>query len=280
MKKIIVIAGPTASGKSARAVELALQYGTDVIGVDSRQIYRDIPILSAVIGHEERCGVNHRLVECMDIANNINAWKYEQMALAEIEDVLQQNDVAIVCGGSMMYIDAIVSGIDIMPDVPENIRRYTIEEYGMKGLEWLQNEVRRIDNDYYDIADTKNPRRLIHALEVYRTTGKPLSSFRTGVAKKRPFEIDSRYLMPEREELYARINLRTEQMIAAGAEAEAKRMYPLRHYNALQTVGFKEMFAYIEGKTSLDEAIEKIKRNTRVYAKKQLLWCRKKLEKK
>lgn len=278
MKRITIVTGPTASGKTGRAVELALSKGTEVIGADSRQIYKGMPVLTAVPTAEERQGVAHHLIESLDVRCDMNAWLYTEMARDEISSVLEEHDEAVVCGGSMMYIDALTGRIDAMPDIPAEIRREVIDEYGSRGMDWLREEVLRVDAEYYEVADINNPRRLLRAVETYRATGNKLSSYRRGGENRLHYDIEWDVIMPSRDELYARINARTDKMMECGALAEAERMWPFRHYNALQTVGFREMFAYISGELSLDEAVAKIKRNTRVYAKKQELWCRHLLE--
>lgn len=278
MKKIIIISGPTAAGKSALAVDTAISLHTDIIGVDSRQIYKGIPILTAVPSIEQRGGVTHHLIDILDLHTPINAFTYESMAMQKIEEILQKKDTVVICGGSMMYLDAIAFGIDMIPDIPANIRNECVEEYNEKGLEWLKNEIKNIDYKYYNKTDSSNPRRLLRALETYRTTGKTLSSFHTGSHKKRSFEIDWHLIMPERTVLYDRINQRVDKMIDEGALQEAEKVWQYRHLNSLQTVGFRELFAYLDGEISLDYAIEQIKRNTRIYAKKQILWCKKKCE--
>lgn len=273
-----MIAGPTASGKSALAVREAQRLGTEVIGADSRQVYRGMPIITAVPTMEERQGVPHRLVETLDLHEYCSAAAWCDMALEEIADVLATHDEAVVCGGSMLYIDALTRGLDDLPTVPDDIRAETKAEYAEKGLEWAQEELRRLDPDYYAQVDQKNPKRLVHAIELIRTAGRPYSQMRRGVRAERPFDIELRLLQPDRQELFARINARTEAMMTAGALDEARRLYPLRHLNSLNTVGAKELFAHLEGLMSLDEAVARIQKNTRVYAKKQLLWARHRLE--
>lgn len=271
---MIVIAGPTASGKSALAVQEALRLGTEVIGADSRQVYRGMPIITAVPTREERRGVPHRLVETLDLHDYCSAATWCDMALEEIAGVLSTRDEAVVCGGSMLYIDALTRGLDDLPTVPDHIRAETKAEYAAKGLEWAQAELRHLDPEYYAQVDLKNPKRLVHAIELIRTAGRPYSQMRRGVRAERPFDMELRLLQPDRQELFERINARTEAMMAAGALDEARRLYPLRHLNSLNTVGAKELFAHLDGRMSLDEAVARIQKNTRVYAKKQLLWVR------
>lgn len=273
-----VIAGPTASGKSALAVQEALRLGTEVIGADSRQIYRGMPVITAVPTMQERRGVPHRLIETLDLEEYCSAATWCDMALSEIADVLRERDEAVVCGGSMLYIDALTRGLDDLPTVPDDIRRATLDEYTEKGLDWARSELERLDPVYYRQVDRNNPKRLIHAIELIRTAGRPYSQMRRGVRAERPFHIELRLLQPDRSELFARINTRVEEMMSAGALEEARRLYPLRHLNSLNTVGLKELFVHIEGRMSLDEAVARIQKNTRVYAKKQLLWVRHRIE--
>lgn len=274
-KRLIVISGPTASGKSALAVEKALQLGTEIISADSRQIYRHIPILTAVPDMEERRGVKHHLLEELELEEYFSASLFEERALTLLEDIFMRHDDAIVCGGSMMYVDALCNGIDDIPTVPDHIRQETVEEWEAKGSEWLLAELLRLDPEYFAIVDKNNTKRVLHAVEIIRTAGVTYTSLRTGKRKERPFEIEKTLLMPEREVLFDRINRRVDAMMEMGALEEARRVYPLRHLNSLNTVGFKELFAYFDGTMTLDEAVSRLKKNTRVYAKKQMLWCSK-----
>jgi tRNA dimethylallyltransferase len=274
-KRLIVISGPTASGKSALAVEKALHLDTEIISADSRQIYRHIPILTAVPSMEERQGVKHYLLEELELGEYFSASLFEQSALTLLEDIFMRRDDAIVCGGSMMYVDALCNGIDDIPTVPDHIRQETVEEWQQRGTDWLLAELQRLDPQYYDIVDRHNTKRILHAVEIIRAAGVTYTSLRTGKRKERSFEIEKILLMPEREILFDRINRRVDIMMEMGALEEARKVYPLRHLNSLNTVGFKELFAYFDGTMTLDEAISRLKKNTRVYAKKQMLWCRK-----
>ena len=277
MKKIIVITGPTASGKSALAVEKALELGTEVVGADSRQIYRHIPVITAVPTMKERRGVRHHLIEELELEDYFSAALYEEKALERLAEILMRRDEAVVCGGSMLYVDALTRGIDDIPTVKESIRKETAAEAREKGLEWALRELERLDPEYALKVDRANLKRIVHAIEIIRSSGKTYTSLRTGVRKNRPFEIEMYILLPAREELFGRINHRVEEMMEHGALEEARRVYRRRHLNSLNTVGFKELFAYIEGRMSLDETIGRIQKNTRVYAKKQMLWGRKRL---
>jgi tRNA dimethylallyltransferase len=227
---------------------------------------------------EERRGVKHHLLEELELEEYFSASLFEERALTLLEDIFTKRDDAIVCGGSMMYVDALCNGIDDIPTVPENIRRETVEEYEERGKEWLLTELLRLDPEYYDIVDRNNIKRVLHAVEIIRTAGRTYTSLRTGTRKKRPFEIEKILLMPPRETLFDRINRRVEMMMEVGALEEARSVYPKRHLNSLNTVGFKELFAYFDGTMTLDEAVARLQKNTRVYAKKQMLWCRKQKE--
>lgn len=279
MKRVIIIAGPTASGKTAYAVELALSFNTEIIGADSRQIYKHIPILTATPTMAECKNVPHHLISHLELDTTINAAIYEQMALQKINELLSIKDTVIICGGSMMYIDALAQGIDVIPDIPQQIRNECINQYTVNGLAWLQQMVKDIDPTYYSQTDKKNPRRLLRAYETYKATGDKLSQYRTGTPIERQFNIEWHILMPTRPILFDKINHRVDIMMQSGALEEAKNMLPFKHLNSLKTVGFKELFQYLEGSITLEKAVEQIKRNTRIYAKKQTLWCRKKIEK-
>ena len=275
-KRVIVITGPTASGKSALAVDLAEQLGCDIISADSRQIFQGIPIVTAMPTDEERARVRHHLIDMLPLTAYYSASKFEEDALQLINEQFEKSDTAIVCGGSMLYIDALVNGIDFLPTVPEDFRKELKKEHGEKGDEWLLEELRRLDPDYFERVDHRNVKRVFHAVEISKLTGKPYSGFLTGKRVKRPFEIEMRIIEMPRDVLFDRINRRVDAMVEAGLEEEAQKVYPLRHLNSLNTVGLKEMFAYFEGKMKRDEAIERIKKNTRVYAKKQLTWWNRK----
>lgn len=274
-KKLIVITGPTASGKSALAVDLAEEYGCDIISADSRQIYRGIPIVTAMPTDEERRRVRHHLIDMLPLDAYYSASKFEEDALRLIGEQFKTSDIAIVCGGSMLYVDALCNGIDDLPTVPDEFRAALKREHEENGDEWLTAELKDLDPDYYSRVDLKNIKRVFHAVEISRLTGKPYSGFLTGKKIKRPFEIELKRIDLPREELFDRINRRVDMMVESGLEEEARSVYHLRHLNSLNTVGLKEMFAYFDGKMRREEAIERIKKNTRVYAKKQLTWWKK-----
>ena len=267
-----VITGPTASGKSALAVELALRLGTEVISADSRQIYQGIPIVTAMPTPEEREAVKHHLIEMLPLESYYSASQFEEDALKIASEVMERNGSVVVCGGSMMYVDALCNGIDLLPTVPQGIREGLGSEHSEKGDEWLLSELEHLDPEYYAKVDRKNIKRVFHAVEIIRAAGKSYTELRTGEKRTRPFEIKKYKIEMPREMLFGRINRRVDQMIEQGLEEEARRVYPQRALNSLNTVGLKEMFAMFDGVMSREEAIGRIKKNTRVYAKKQMTW--------
>lgn len=269
---LIMITGPTACGKSALAVDIAECLGTEIISADSRQIYKGIPIATAVPTDEERRRVRHHLVETLPLDAYYSASEFETDALGIIRRFLADRGVAVACGGSMMYVDALCHGIDELPTVPEEIRRGLMQEHSERGDDWLLSELSRLDPEYYKQVDRKNIKRVFHAVEIIRTSGVTYTSLRTGTRRERDFRIVKVLLEAERPVLFDRINRRVDSMVEAGLEEEAQRVRPLQHLNSLNTVGLKEMFAWFEGKMTRTEAIERIKKNTRVYAKKQMTW--------
>lgn len=274
-KRLIVVEGPTGAGKTAVSIALAKHFKTEVISSDSRQIYQGMTIGTAAITPDEMQGIPHHFVGVLEPTQSFNAFEYEQQALALIEQRFAVYNNLILCGGSMMYIDAICKGIDEMPDVDLSIRERLKARVEHEGLEALLPELAKADPSYYEAVDKKNPARVVHGLEVYLTTGKPISSFRKSAPKKRPFDIVKIGVDLPRKELYNRIDMRVDQMLVDGLEAEARRFYPLREYSALKTVGYREFFEFFDGHIPYDEAIRLIKRNSRHYAKKQLTWFRK-----
>lgn len=277
MKKLIVVTGPTASGKSDLAVKFALQHDTEIISADSRQIYKGIPIVTAVPDMSQRMGVTHHLMEMLPLDAYYSAAMFEEDALRIANDIWKKRDVAIVCGGSMMYVDALINGIDELPTVPDAIRSQLDADWKSHGDDWLRDRLRVLDPEYYEMVDLANMKRVFHAVEICIAADVPYSSLRTGKKKLRDFEIEKIVIERPREELFQRINERVLKMVEAGLEEEARSVYHLRHLNSLNTVGLKEMFAYFDGIMDFDTAVARIQKNTRVYAKKQLTWLKKSL---
>ena len=269
-KTLVVITGPTAVGKTALTIELAQHYGIPIINADSRQIYRELKIGTAAPSDEQLQQAPHLFVGTKSIDDYYNASMYEQEVLSYIKE--SSSPIELLSGGSMMYIDAVCNGIDDIPTVREDIREEMKRRYKEEGLEALCEELKRLDPEHYAIVDRQNYRRVIHALEICHQTGKTYTSFRTQQKKERPFHIIKIGLNRDREELYQRINQRVDQMMADGLLDEVKGLVEKRHTNALNTVGYKELFDYLDGRWPLEEAVERIKGNTRRYARKQLTW--------
>ena len=267
---LVVITGPTAVGKTALTIELARHYHTPVINADSRQIYRELRIGTAAPSEEQLQQAKHYFVGNKSIHDYYNASMYEQDVLKVLKK--EPSDTNILSGGSMMYIDAVCNGIDDIPTVRDDIREEMKRRYEEEGLEALCEDLRRLDPEHYAIVDRQNYRRVIHALEICYQTGRTYTSFRTQSKKERPFRIVKIGLNRDRNELYNRINARVDAMIEQGLLHEAESLYNQRQLNALNTVGYKEMFDYMDGRWSLDEAVERMKGNTRRYARKQLTW--------
>lgn len=274
-KTLFVLLGPTSIGKTNISIELAKQFNTEIISADSRQIYKELSIGTATPDPHQLNTVKHYLIQTHSIHNYYNASNYETDALFAINTVFEKKDVAILTGGSMMYIDVVCNGIDDLPTIDENIRKDVIARFEKFGLEYLRLELKKIDPEYYAQVDLKNPKRILHALEIFYTTGTKYSTLRTNQKKTRDFAIVKIGLNTERTILHSRINERVIQMIASGLVEEARSVYPFRKLNSLNTVGYKELFDYFDGLISLEDAIELIKRNTRRYARRQLTWFRK-----
>ena len=274
-KYLIVIAGPTASGKTATAIKIAKALGTEIISADSRQFYKEIPIGTAAPTTSERSEVQHHLIHNLNVEDKYDVADYEQDVLSLLKKLFLSHDSVVITGGSGLFIDAVCKGLDSIPDISDKNRDSVNELYHKGGLTALQNELQRLDPEYYNIVDKQNPRRLQRAIEVCYQTGLTYSSFRKNTNKTRDFKIIKIALLWERNELISRINKRVEMMINDGLVDEARQMYPKRHLNSLNTVGYKEMFQYFNGDVSLDEAIENIKTSTRQYAKRQMTWLRK-----
>lgn len=273
MKHLIIITGPTASGKTDLAVTLAEHFDTEIISADSRQIFKEMRIGTAVPDDEVLHRVKHHFIQTRSVKEYYNAFMYE----TEVIDLLEQqlfvnHDVAIMCGGSMMYVDAVCNGIDLIPDPDMAVRNRLWQQFENEGIEPLRQQLLQLDPEYYKICDLNNHKRIIKALEVSIQTGKPYSSFRTGNKKQRSFSIIKIGVNYPREILHQRINQRVDKMIGDGLLDEARSLYPLKHLNSLNTVGYRELFDFFDNKTSLETAVELIKRNTRRYARKQISW--------
>ncbi len=271
---LVVITGPTGSGKTDLSIQLAQRLGCDIISADSRQLFRDIPIGTAAPSPQQLATVPHHFVGTLSLDEYYSAARYEEDVMALLPSMWEKSPYAVMCGGSMMYVDAVTRGIDDLPTVSDSVRRHVMDLYESEGIEGIRATLRNLDPDYLAIADPANHRRLIHAIEISLEAGQPYSSLRTGTVKERPFKTVKMMIDYPRETLFDRINRRVDAMIEAGFIEEARRVYPLRHLNSLNTVGYKEMFAAFDGTMTLDTAIERMKKNTRVYAKKQLTWLK------
>lgn len=272
MKRLIVITGPTASGKSALAVALAQQLDTEIVSADSRQIYRGLPITTAMPTAEERAAVAHHLIDFLPLESYYSAAAFESDALAALRSIFATRDTAILCGGSMMYIDALCNGIDELPTVPDAVRSTLADEHASYGDDWLRMRLLALDPDTYGRIDLMNIRRVFHAVEVSLTAGAPYSSLLGKARPRHDFEVVKVLLTMPREQLFDRINRRVEKMAEMGMVEEVKAVAHLRHLNSLNTVGVKEMLKYLDGEWTLDFALARMAKNTRVYAKKQMTW--------
>jgi len=293
IKSLLLIVGPTGVGKTELSLRVAERYGCPIVNCDSRQVFRGIPIGTAAPSAEEQARVKHYFVATRELEEDYNAGQFERDALDLLDELFKTHDVVVMTGGSMLYADAVCHGLDDLPAVPPEIRKRVAyprslpegkEESREEWLKWLQEEVQRLDPAYWEVVDRQNPARLMHCVELCLTTGKPYSSLLTrkptpnpslkGRESSRPFRILKIGLERPRDILYARINERVRQMIAAGLVEEARAVYPKRALNSLQTVGYRELFAYFDGAYNLDRAIELIQQNTRHYAKRQMTWFR------
>lgn len=273
--ELIIISGPTASGKTAAAIQLAKKLNTVIINADSRQFYKEMSIGTAVPSPQELHEVKHYFVQNISIFDDYDVATYEKQVMKLLPKLFAKHDQVVLTGGSGLFIDAVCKGIDSMPDISQETRQRVTTLFEEQGLEALQAEVQCLDPDYWAIVDQKNPRRLQRALEVCYQTGKTFSSFRLKKTAPRDFTIVKYALLWDKQELYNRINRRVEVMLSQGLVDEARSLYPYRRFNALNTVGYKELFDFFEGKCSLEEAVEQIKLNTRHYAKRQMTWLRK-----
>ncbi|MDR2423475.1 MAG: tRNA (adenosine(37)-N6)-dimethylallyltransferase MiaA [Prevotellaceae bacterium] len=269
---LLVLLGPTGIGKTDLSIELAKYFDTEIVSADSRQIYRELDVGTAPPSPQQLDCVKHHFIKSRSIADEYTAGKYEFDALETIDKVFIQNEFVWLVGGSGLYIDAVCKGIDNIPPTDSALRIELVERYKNEGIESMKQELLRLDPDICNLIDIRNPQRITRALEVCLTSGKPYSALRKNFEKQRPFNIVKIGLEMEREILYRQINQRVDTMMNRGLLNEVENLYPFRNYNALKTVGYRELFDFIDGKTSLDEAIELIKRNTRRYAKRQMSW--------
>ena len=272
MKTLIVILGPTGVGKTELSLRIAEQFGSCIISADSRQFYRDIPIGTAAPTPDQLERVKHYFVGTLGLEDYYSASQYEVDTLKLLSQLFEQQEVVVMSGGSMMYIDAVCNGIDDIPTVTDETRQMVRSRYEAEGLETLVSELRILDPAYYDRVDRKNTARVLHALEICYQTGHTFTSFRTGKKKLRPFNIIKVGLQRPRPELFDRINHRVSAMMDEGLLDEVQRVLPFRNCNSLNTVGYKELFNYLDGEWELDFALDRMRKNTRVYAKKQLTW--------
>ncbi len=275
MKTCIIIAGPTAIGKTALAIKVARHFNTQIISADSRQCYKELNIAVAKPSAEELASVQHYFINSHHIQNNLSAIDFEKYALQAADTIFQKNDIAIMAGGTGLYIRAFMNGLDDIPPIDESVKLNIIKNYKEQGIEWLQQEIKIADPAFFASGEIKNPHRIIRALEVMAATGKSITTFQLQQKKTRPFNIIPICLQIPRAEMYERINNRVDEMLRCGLVDEAKSLWPYKSLNALQTVGYRELFDYFENKITLSEAIELIKQNTRHYAKRQLTWFKK-----
>lgn len=272
---VIIIAGPTAVGKTAFAIEVAKHFHTEIISADSRQCYREMRIGVARPSEKELAEVKHHFIASHSVTEDLNAGSFEKYALSAAETIFQHHPVAVMVGGTGLYIKAFCEGIDPMPEVPDAVRRDVIRGYEQKGLIWLQKELQTKDPAFWAVAEKQNPQRLMRALEVFNATGRSILVFRTAKKAERPFRVIKIGLDLPKEQLHERIHKRVDQMMQEGLLEEVRSLMSYRSHNALQTVGYRELFEHLDGNCSLEEAVNHIKTNTRHYAKRQLTWFRK-----
>lgn len=274
IKRLLVVVGPTGSGKTDLSIRLALHYGAPILSTDSRQVYRGMPIGTAQPSADQLQAVEHHFIASRDLTDNLNCGEYEVQALVRLEELFADHDWVVAVGGSGLYVRALCEGMDDLPQADEPLRRELERRLAEEGLGALAEELRELDLEYCRTADLNNPARVMRALEVCLQTHMPYSRQRTGERRPRPFEIVKIGIDLPRDVLYDRINRRVDRMLADGLEAEARALYPYRELNALKTVGYREFFDYFDGRIGYDEAVELIKRNSRRYAKRQLTWFR------
>ena len=272
IKKLFIILGPTASGKTALSILLAEKLSTEIISCDSRQFYKELKIGAAPPSKEQLQKIKHHFIQHLSIKDNYNTGQYEEDAIKKISSLFKTYDNLILVGGSGLYIDAICNGLDNIPKTPEEIRDRINNEFTEKGITWLQEKIKHIDLDFYKKSDINNPHRLKRCLEVYQNTGEKLSSFYKKEKIKRDFKIIKIGISTERENLYNRINKRVNQMIESGLIDEAKKLFQFHKFNALNTVGYKELFDFFDNKLEKETAIEEIKKNSRRLSKRQMTW--------
>ena len=274
-KKLIVIVGPTAVGKTAVGIAVAKHLNTEIISADSRQFYREMSIGTAKPTREELSQAKHHFIDSHSIAEEYSAGDFERDALALLERLFETKDTVVMVGGSGLFVRAVCEGLDDLPKAPSEVREKLNSMFETHGIEPLQQRLKEVDLEYYQTADVDNPQRVIRALEVFESTGKPFSSFHVKVVSERPFDVVTIGLNTDREELYERINHRVEKMLEAGLIAEVRSLLPYRSKPALLTVGYAEIFAYLDGMITLEDAVDKIKQNSRRYAKRQITWFKK-----
>ena len=272
MNTLIVLLGPTGVGKTELSLRVASHVGSPIISADSRQLYKELVIGTAAPTAEQLARIKHYFVGTLSLTDYYNASQFEEEVLLCLENLFHSISNVVMTGGSMMYIDAVCNGIDELPTVSQEIRTNLMKRFEVEGLDPIQEDLKRLDPQHYNEVDLNNYKRVIHALEICLMTGRPYSELRTNTKKTRPFRIIKIGLTRDREELCDRINARVDQMMRDGLLEEARHVYPYKHLNSLNTVGYKEMFNYLDGEWPLDFAIEKIKRNSRVYARKQMTW--------
>lgn len=272
MKTLIVIVGPTGVGKTELCLKVAEAFGTVIVNADSRQIFKEIPVGTAAPTIAERRRIRHFFVGNLHIDQYYNASMFENGVIALLDTLFKEKDYVIMSGGSMMYVDAVCNGIDDIPTVDTATRSKVMREYEEKGLDYICGRLEELDPEYYSIVDKRNPKRVIHAVEICLSTGRTYTSFRVNAKKDRPFNIIKVGLTLDREQLYERIDGRVDRMVADGLIQEAEKMYPYRNLNSLNTVGYKELFDYFDGKCTLEEAVFRIKCDTHKYCRKQLTW--------
>ena len=272
MKTLIVLLGPTGVGKTELSLQLAEHFKSPIISADSRQLYKELPIGTAAPTQEEQAKIKHYFVGTLQLTDYYSASQFEEDVISLLNDLFQTHETILMCGGSMLYIDAVCKGIDDIPTIDETLRADLRELYQKEGIDPIRQQLKILDPVFYKQVDLKNHKRVIHALEICLMAGKPYSSLRTDSKKPRPFNIIKIGLKRDREELYERINQRVDKMMEQGLLEEARSVYHLRHLNSLNTVGYKELFKYFSGEWTLDFAIEKIKQNTRIHSRKQMTW--------